>query len=169
MANGDEGPDTPDVGGGPPPGQPGPAGPGPGGPPGGPPGPPPGGGAMLAALARRSQQPQVSAPGPGNVASGLMMLKNAVDMLQAALPSLPAGSQQHKDVLKALQSLSKHLPQGAPVAGVQQTQIGDMLRNTVKNALLQRIMANRGGGGGAPGGPPGGGQPPMPSSPLPGV
>ena len=147
-------------------GPPGAAGPAP------PPGPPQGGGGILAALSRRQQQPSVSAPGPGNFASGLMMLKNAVDMLQNALPSLPAGSQQHKDVLKSLTTLSRHLPQGAPTAGVQQTQLGDMLRNTIRNALMQRIMSQRGGGG-TPGGPgptaPGAPQPPPPSTPLPGA
>lgn len=135
-----------------------------------PPGPPQGGGPVLAALARRNQQPNVSAPGQGDFAKGLMMLKSAVDMLQAALPSLPAGSQQHKDAIKALGGLSKHLPQGAPAAGVQQTQLGDMLRNTVRNALMQRIMASQQGGGGAGGGPPGGGQQaPPPSTPMPGA
>ena len=91
-------------------------------------------------------------------------------MLQGALPNIPAGSQQHKDVLKALQGLSRHLPQGAPTAGVQQTQLGDMLRQTLRNAITQRIMAQGGGGGGGPGGPPGGGQQaPPPSTPLPGA
>ena len=127
----------------------------------------------MAALARRQLGPPQSAPGQGNMASGLMMIKSAVDMLTTALPSLPPGSQQHKDTLKAMQQLSKHLPQGAPVAGVQQTQLGDMLRNTVRNALLQRIMASQQGGqGGPPGGGGGGGpmgQPPPPSTPLPGA
>jgi hypothetical protein len=161
----DMGPGGPDPGDAGPPGAAGPA------PPPAMQGPPPGG-PVMAALARRSQQPQPSAPGAGNFAGGLMMVKNAVDMLQQALPSLPAGSQQHKDVLRSLQTLSRHLPQGAPTAGVQQTQLGDMLRNTVRNALMQRIMSQRGGAG-TPGGPgpsaPGAPQPPPPSTPLPGA
>lgn len=128
-------------------------------------GPPQGGGPMLAALARRQQQPQVSAPGMGNMAQGIMQVKTAVDMLQAALPSLATGSQQHRDVLRAVSQLSRHLPQGAPTAGVQQTQIQDLLRNTIRNALMQKLMQKRGGQGG-------GGQeqqPPTPSTPLPGA
>ena len=146
--------------------------------PGGPTTPPPqGGGPILAALARRTMSPPVSTPGPGNMAQGLMMLKQAVDMIHAALPSLEAGSPPHKDAIKALTSITRHLPQGASTAGVQQTQLGDMLRNTARNALLQRIMAQRQqgggppGGGAQPGGQPAGGVPtqPQPSTPLPGA
>lgn len=145
--------------------------------PGGPTTPPPqGGGPVLAALARRTLSPPVSTPGPGNMAQGLMMLKQAVDLIHQALPSLEAGSQPHKDAIKALTSITRHLPQGAPTAGVQQTQLGDMLRNTMRNALLQRIMQQRQGAPGAQGPPAGGGQPPggmpsqpMPSTPLPGA
>jgi uncharacterized phage infection (PIP) family protein YhgE len=105
------------------------------------------------------------------MAQGLMQLKTAVDMLQTALPNLMAGSQQHKDVLNALSRLTRHLPQGAPTAGVQQTQLMDLLRNTVRNALMQKLMSQRGPpGGGRQGG--GGGQPPQPatpSTPMPGA
>lgn len=91
-------------------------------------------------------------------------MQQAIAMLQDALQGMPPGSQPHKDVLNALNRLSRHMPQQAPTAGVQQTQLADMLRSTVKNALLQRIAS--GGKGG-----PGGGQPPAPtpSTPLPGA
>lgn len=135
--------------------------------PGGPGGMQPGG--ALAALARRGQGPQTSAPGMGNMASGLMSLKTAVDMLQTALPNLPAGSQQHKDTLKALTTLSRHLPQGMPTAGVQQTQIQDLLRNTIRNAIMQRLIGQQGQGGQQGGGPGGMPAPPAPSTPLPGA
>jgi hypothetical protein len=102
------------------------------------------------------------------MADGLMRLKTAVDMIQNALPNLPAGSQQHKDALRAVTALSRHLPQGAPTAGVQQTQLGDLLRGTMRNALLQKLMSSQGGPGGPGGGPAGGMSPPQPSTPMPG-
>jgi uncharacterized phage infection (PIP) family protein YhgE len=120
---------------------------------------------MLAALARRQQAPPVSAPGMGNMAQGLMQVKTAVDMLQSALPNLASGSNQHKDVISAISRLSRHLPQGAPTAGVQQTQLQDLLRSTVRNALMQKLMSQRGGGGSPQDQP----QPPVPSTPLPGA
>lgn len=144
------------------------AGPGPGPGPGA--GPPRAGGApggILAALMRQFQGPQVSAPGMGNMAKGLTQLKMATDLLQAALPNLDPGSKQHTDTLKALTSLSRHLAQGAPTAGVQQTQFQDLLRGTTRNALMQRII-----GQGQQGGPGGGqqmAQAPAAATPLPGA
>jgi len=145
---------------------------GPGGPPGAPPdagndNAPPQRGPILAALQRQQQGPQPSAPGQGNQADGLMKVKSAIDLLQQALPGLPAGENSHRDVLNALRQLSRHLPQGGPTIGVQQTQLGDLLRATIRNALLQKIMGQGGGQGGP--GEGGGQQPPMPSTPLPGA
>lgn len=124
----------------------------------------------MAALAARSRQPQVSAPGPGNAADSLMLLKQAVDLIQQALPGLGAGTEQHTAAIDAIRRLSRHMPQGGPVAGVQQTQLHDQLRSLARNAMLQQIMQNRGVG--APGGPPGGapgGAAPMPSPAMPGA
>ena len=139
--------------------------PGPGGsPPGPPPGPPGGdasGSPILAALARARGAPQASAPGPGAQGAALMQVKMALDMLQNALPALGIGTEQHKDVLQAVQRLSRHMPQGIPTAGAQQTATQDMLKNNIRNALLQRIMANQGQGGGQ--------QAMQPSTPLPGA
>jgi hypothetical protein len=106
----------------------------------------------------------------------MTMLQQAVGMIQQALPGLPQGSPMHRDALKAAQSLSKHASQGQPTAGVQQTQLQDLLRNVIRNAILQRIMGQQQG---QPGGPIGGAGPtpgpainapsPMPSTPLPGA
>ena len=103
------------------------------------------------------------------------MVTNALGLLQQALPGLPPGSPVHRDALRALNSLSRHVGQGATTSGVQQTQLQDLLRNTVRNALLQKIMAqqsqqDKGGGAQAPGVPAGAmPQAPMPSTPLPGA
>jgi hypothetical protein len=90
-----------------------------------------------------------------------MQVKMALDMLQQALPALGMGTEQHKDVLQAVQRLSRHMPQGVPTAGVQQSAMQDQIKNTKRNALLQMLMAQLGGQGGQ--------QPPPPSTPLPGA
>ena len=108
----------------------------------------------------------------------MTMIMNAINMLQQAMPGLQPGSQLHRDVVRGVSTLSRHVGQaGQPTAGVQKTQLQDMLRNTIRNALLQQIMTQQGGGKpgdkGAPGGPspiPGAmAQAPMPSTPLPGA
>lgn len=130
---------------------------------------PQGGGPLLASLAGRQRGSRVTAPGQGDMASSLNMLTTAIGMIQQALPGLQLGTPVQQDALKALQRLSKHVPQGAPTVGVQRTHLEDLLRNIVKNALLQRIMGQRQQQGGA-GQPPGAmQQAPMPSTPLPGA
>jgi hypothetical protein len=89
-----------------------------------------------------------------------MQVKMALDMLQQALPSLGMGGDVHRDVINAINRLSRHLPQGVPTAGAQQTAAQDMVRNTQRNAMLQRIMAMQGGQGG---------QQPQPATPIPGA
>lgn len=144
------------------------------------PGGPPGAGQgspVLAALARKRAGMQPSAPGMGNEADALMQLKTAVDMITAALPGLQAGGKQHTQAVNALRQLSRILPQGAPTAGAQQTQVLDLLRGIIRNGLMQKVMANRGGAQAPPGagdagtGPagPDEAQAPMPSTPLPGA
>ena len=158
---------------GPPPATP--AGPPGGAPPGGarPGGPPPGGGPVLAALANKQRGPQPSAPGPGDVASSTTMVMQACSMLTQALPGLQTGTPLQQDCLKALQRLTKHVPQGAPAVGVQKTQLMDMLQSLAKNVLLAMLSGRQRGGPGGPGGqagPPGApAQAPMPSTPLPGA
>lgn len=142
-----------DAGGGPPT-PPAPSGPGPG----------------MAAFARSRMGPQVSAPGPGNMADSMNMVIQAINILKQAGMGLQPGSRLHADVYRTISTLSRHLGGAAgigPAAGMQKTMLGDQLRRTVQNQLLSRLQAMMAGKGG-PGA--GGGQPaaPMPSTPLPG-
>ena len=154
--------------------------PSPGGAPGGagPGGPPPGGGNILASLARNQQQPPVSQPGAGNMAGAMNDLNTAIQLMQKAQMSLPAGSPLHKDVNSAIGRMSRHLPQGAPTEGVQLTGLRDLIRNIMQSGFLGRIMQQmRGQQGGQPGGGPdqsAGPSPNMamqgtPTTPLPGA
>lgn len=168
----DDDPEILGQGGGPTPGPPQGGGPPPGA--ASPPGPPQGGGA-LDFLARSRMGPQVSAPGPGDMAEAMSTLNQAVQLMQHAAMSLPAGSPLHTDALKAVTRISKHLGQTGSTGaggGVQKTQWLDQLRAGIRNMMLGRIQQMAQGGKGGQGGPPGGGpmpqQAPMPSTPLPG-
>ena len=128
----------------------------------------------MAALARGSQKPQVSAPGPGNNADAMNKLLAAVRAIQDAVQGLQPGSPLHRDALKAAQSLSRHLPQGAPTAGVQMTGMRDIMKQIAQSSFLPQILQQLAGGRGGQQGGDGsaGAQPnlaPMPSMPLPGA
>jgi hypothetical protein len=90
----------------------------------------------------------------------MVKIKQALDMVRDALGGIPAGSPLYNDVIRAMQRLSRHLPQGAPTEGVQATGLRDMLRATLRNAMMGPLSRMGQGGGG---------QPPMPSTPLPGA
>jgi hypothetical protein len=121
-------------------------------------------------IARSRQGPQPSAPGPGDQAGSMNKLLQAVQMIQQAAMGLPPGSPLHRDALKAATNLSRHLPQGAPTAGVQMTGLKDLINQVMQSGFLQNIMQQRGGQGGGPGGAAGPAQQaPMPSMPLPGA
>jgi hypothetical protein len=123
---------------------------------------------VLAALQRQQQTPQPTTPGAGDQGDSLMMVKQAMEMLQQALNGLGAGTPAYRAAVRSLGLLNQHLPQGAPTAGVQQTFQKDIARRLAKNWLLQQVNANQQAGGGAGGGGGQGGQP-MPATPLPGA
>ena len=103
----------------------------------------------------------------GNQADSMNKLIQAVKLIQQAALGLEPGSPLHKDALNAAQRMSRHLPQGAPTAGVQMTGMRDLFRQIMQGSFLANIMGQRGQGG--PQGAAPGGQAPMPSMPLPGA
>jgi hypothetical protein len=101
------------------------------------------------------------------MADALGKLKISVDLMQATLQAFEPGSPQYKDILRALTSLSRHLPrEGGNESGLEETHLMDLLRKMKQNPVMQALSGLIGGGG--DGGPPGP-QPPMPSTPLPGA
>jgi ABC-type transporter Mla subunit MlaD len=94
-------------------------------------------------------------PGAGSQAKAMTTIMNAVQMINAALQDLDPTSRQARDVRRAIDQLSRHLPQGNAPAGAQRTDLMDTLRTVAQTALSQNV--------------PQGGQNPMPSTPLPGA
>lgn len=124
----------------------------------------------MAALAKQSQGPQPSAPGPGDNASAMNKIMQALAMIQQAQVGLPPGSPLHKDVVDAVKRLSRHLPAGKPTAGVQLTGVQDMMKQIMSGGFLPQILQQLAKGGGGDGSA--GAQPslaPNPSMPLPGA
>jgi hypothetical protein len=110
----------------------------------------------------------VSAPGPGDQASSMTMLQEAMARMNRALPGL-MGHPAYQDVLRALQRINRHLPQGSPTLGVQRTNLQDLLQGLVKSAMLSKIAGQqRPQPGASPDQPAGPAPAPMPSTPMPG-
>lgn len=107
---------------------------------------------------------------PGQAANAMSQIRQAIDILQKALPSLSTGSEAHKAVLSALPSLSKAIPPTAEIPGVQQNQLRGLQQQAQQSGAMQalmRAMGNQSGGapaipGGAAGA--GGASPPEPAA-----
>lgn len=113
----------------------------------------------------------------GNMASAMNQIHIALQSIHQAMAGLPPGSPLYKDAVDSLKRLSRHLPQGAPMEGVQQTGLRDLLRQALQSGFLGRIMqqlqgqmGQRGGGGEAGQGPsPNLAMQGTPSTPIPGA
>src|ERR1700757_4870299 len=69
---------------------------------------------------------------PGVTQQGMNAVKVGMEALQKALPQLPLGSDIHTAVLKALESIGKHLDKGGAGQGDSSAQIqqrGEMMRS----------------------------------------
>jgi hypothetical protein len=92
-------------------------------------------------------------------------LREAIKLIELALPGLPPGTDAHKATVDALGKLSKAFPASEEVPGVQQTQLRALADQAQKSAAMQsllRMNAQQGGGAGGP--PPGGAPAPQPEA-----
>lgn len=112
----------------------------------------------------------VTAPGgnPGNAAAAMADVRNAVTMLEKALPNIPMGTPLHHEVLSVLPKLTKHLSKSEGQHGgldlLSLLQAAKQSQQQSPMAALSRLQP-------PPGSPPatpqpdagaGGGAPPMP-------
>lgn len=77
----------------------------------------------------------------GNVAQALSLVRNALEMLQKALPMIPMGSPQHGDLLKAIGIISKHMEHDEGNKGVDLQSLLQMARGASQQSPVQ--AANR--------------------------
>lgn len=97
----------------------------------------------------------------GQQAAGIARLSIAVKVLEETVPLLGVGSEAGKDALKALNTLSKHVPPGSVSPGIEANSAAQIMQR--QRQMAPQIAALRAAGGG---GPPGGGAPP-PGMPTP--
>lgn len=104
---------------------------------------------------------------PGMMADALSQVREAVHILEMALPHLPVGSDEHKSVLKMITDGSKIAPASATPPGVQMTTLNNLRQHAESTSMLQQLLrnANQGGGSQVPGQPAPAGAPPTPQIP----
>lgn len=83
---------------------------------------------------------------PGLAADAMSKVREAVHMLELALPNLPTGSDPHKDVLDAISKLSKSVPPSEGIPGVQTAQLAGLQREAQQSAPLQALSRVMGQG-----------------------
>ena len=96
----------------------------------------------------------ISAPtaSPGSTAGAMSKVREAINILQSALPEFSPGTDEHKAVLNAISSMSKYVGPSAAVPGVQKTAINDLQQQAQKSAMMRQVMSSLGGanaGGGS--------------------
>lgn len=95
-------------------------------------------------------------PNRGFEAAGLQRLGLVIKQLEALVPMLGSGSEPGKDVLKALNMLSRHVPSGSVTPAAERNNIERMaMQNAQNNQAMQQLRARQmqGGAGGAGGAP----------------
>lgn len=94
-------------------------------------------------------------PHRGSQAAGLALVRNAVEVLTKALPQLGAETDPGQAVMKAIQSLAKHVPAGSSTPGAENAAMEQfMMQRRQLAPLLAALAAQHAGGGAPPGGPP---------------
>lgn len=75
----------------------------------------------------------------GNAAAALIDVRNAVQMLEKALPNIPMGTPLHSDILQVTVKLSKHLKPEEASSGLQIQSLLQQARQTSKSAPMQAM------------------------------
>jgi hypothetical protein len=101
-------------------------------------------------------------PSPGNVGKAMNDVRNAVRMLEEALPKIPMGSPFHEAVMKAAQGLLKHMQPGDGNSGLELQSLLQAAKGQAQGAPMAALMRMNQGGGGMPPAMPAGGAPPPP-------
>lgn len=103
---------------------------------------------------------------PGEVAAAMAQVREAVRIMEKALPKLQPGTKQYEAVVDSIGKISKAIPATESIPGVQNTTLMAMLRDSKEGAMQQALQRMGGpGGAGGPGGPGAAGGPPPMSPP----
>lgn len=92
-------------------------------------------------------------PNAGNQAAAMNDLRNALSMMEKALPAIPLGSPLHSEILSLTSKLAKHLAPGDGNQGLELQSLLQMARQASQGgpmAALAKMGAPDGGGAAPP-------------------
>lgn len=90
---------------------------------------------------------------PGLNAAALAQVREAITILEKALPNLQIGSDPHKAVIDSIGKLAKAIPATEAMPGIQTSTLLSLLRDSQQGAPMKALMGGAAGpGGGQPGG-----------------
>lgn len=92
----------------------------------------------------------MSTGNPGEVAASVSKAREAINILQMALPGFPVASDGHKAVLKAIEQLTKVMPEAEASPDLQQNTLRQLMQQAQQNAPMMaamRALQARGGAG----------------------
>lgn len=90
----------------------------------------------------------------GLQASGLPKLAIVVQLAEVARMQFPPGSDQWRDIGRAMEMMAKHVPPGAVSQGVMNTELQRMQQSQRQNSANVALMRGMQGGGQPAGAPP---------------
>ena len=82
----------------------------------------------------------------GLQAQALSQVREAVNLLQQALPALQVGSDPQKAVLDSVSKLSKVVPASEAVPGVQMATLAGLQKQVGQDAMMQQLAGALGAG-----------------------
>lgn len=89
----------------------------------------------------------VASSNPGANAQAIAKIREAIQILSAALAELPVGSDMQSEVAKVVSSLSKKFPEQEAAPGVQMSALRDLAQKQQQGAMMQALMRQQQGGG----------------------
>ena len=113
-----------------------------------------------------ASQMQTPTGNPGQVANGLAQLREAIRIMEKALPALGMGTEPYKAVLNSMNSLGKFIPPSAEVPGMARTTAAGLMNDANKGGMMSAVQGALAPGGASAGGGGGGGAPPTPPTPA---
>lgn len=75
----------------------------------------------------------------GNTAQALTLVRNALEMMQKALPMIPMGSPLHGDLLRGISAISKNMDQSQDNKGVDVQSLLQQARQQSQQSPLQAL------------------------------